>query len=471
MNDLNFGSSTGPSSSTPPIGLGRSSTHTSLPYCAADSITYAIVDTYVYGRAPTSWMSNSITSMPSSISLVGCRVLPYRLCTGRPVFSSVDEPTVSPARTVPRMPCSGPKSAFTSICPLRCTASTSGSPVDSTPLGFVTMPIVRPRRSRHASRTNTSSPSKITAFSFMICGRTAGSVARAADGTASAAAVAARNELRCMLDELRVGAGGDEVRLRGAREEVLDGGDARIAHVVAVLVDVEPDVRAHHVVVHLERVRANVADDLALAFACKAKAAPDRVVDRARVVVGDVTPHEDRAERDRVAGRRFPPVAQVDGRHEAGVLVGEARLVDDEPAGDVAVLHRVDDPVEPHLDGARLAPERQAQQRVRGREATGDREHGVVAEVRQQGRLSVDAGLRDHERPAAAPERAAGPQDAVLVEQIRDRAVAHFRQLVPAGARGAVQRLDVVEHHVHLRRAVEQAVRERREDVGVVRAR
>src|ERR1700680_2217554 len=49
MNDLNFGSRTGPSSSTPPIGLGRSRTHTSLPYCAADSITYAIVETYVYG--------------------------------------------------------------------------------------------------------------------------------------------------------------------------------------------------------------------------------------------------------------------------------------------------------------------------------------------------------------------------------------------------------------------------------------
>src|SRR6202790_2136641 len=296
-------------------------------------------------------MSNSSTSMPSSISLEGWRVLPYRLCTGSPVFSSVDEPTVSPASTVPRMPCSGPNSAFTAICPLRCTASTSGSPVESTPLGFVTMPIVRPRRSRHASRRNTSSPSAIDAFSDMTRGRTTGSVARAATGTATAAAVPARNELRCMLHELRLDIGGDELRLRGAREEVLDGGDAGFADVVAVLVDVEPDVGAHHVVVHLERVLANVIDDLCFARARETQAPPDRVVDRARILVGNVAAHKDRAERDRVAGRRLPPVAQIDRRDQPGVLVREARLVDDEPARDVAVLHRVDDAIEPQLDG------------------------------------------------------------------------------------------------------------------------
>ena len=47
-NDLNFGSSSAPSTISPPIGLGRSSTTNGIPFFFAASIARTIVDTYVH---------------------------------------------------------------------------------------------------------------------------------------------------------------------------------------------------------------------------------------------------------------------------------------------------------------------------------------------------------------------------------------------------------------------------------------
>ena len=56
-NDLNFGSSSAPSTISPPIGFGRSSTTNGIFFFAAACIASAIVDTYVQVRPPTSWRS------------------------------------------------------------------------------------------------------------------------------------------------------------------------------------------------------------------------------------------------------------------------------------------------------------------------------------------------------------------------------------------------------------------------------
>src|SRR3984885_1841596 len=270
--------------------------------------------------------------------------------------------------------------------------------------------------------------------------------------------------------ELWLRAGGSQLRRRGAFEEIFDGGDALVADVVAELVHVQRDVLAHHVAVHLERVLAHVADDLVLALAREAQAAADRVVDRARFVARDVAAHENRAERDRVARLVLPPVAQIDHFFQTRLLVGEPRLVDDQPGGNFFVRNRIDDRVEAHLHRLGLAPERQAQQCERRRRAARNRERRIAGEIGQQRRLRVDAGARDDERSAAAAERAARAQDAVFAEQRRDRAVADLRELELARARGAVERLDVVEHDVDRGRIVEQAVGERGEDVCIVGA-
>jgi len=75
-NDANAGSSTGPSTIVPPIGFGRSSTAKGIPFFAAAFIDRAIVETRVYGRAPTSCTSYTSTSTSRSISGVGSRTSP-----------------------------------------------------------------------------------------------------------------------------------------------------------------------------------------------------------------------------------------------------------------------------------------------------------------------------------------------------------------------------------------------------------
>jgi len=56
-NDLNFGSSSAPSTISPPIGFGRSSTTKGTFFAAAACIDSAIVETYVHVRPPTSGKS------------------------------------------------------------------------------------------------------------------------------------------------------------------------------------------------------------------------------------------------------------------------------------------------------------------------------------------------------------------------------------------------------------------------------
>ena len=79
MNEAKRGSSTGPSTTLPPIGFGRSSTQTVFWFAFAAIMTYASVEMYVYARSPTSCMSNRMTSTLSSIAALGLRVAPYRL--------------------------------------------------------------------------------------------------------------------------------------------------------------------------------------------------------------------------------------------------------------------------------------------------------------------------------------------------------------------------------------------------------
>ena len=79
MNERNLGSITGPSTSNPPIGFGRSSTITGLPALRAASIVNAIVVAYVKGRTPTSCRSITRTSTRDSICRVGCVTRPNRL--------------------------------------------------------------------------------------------------------------------------------------------------------------------------------------------------------------------------------------------------------------------------------------------------------------------------------------------------------------------------------------------------------
>ena len=82
INERNWGSSTGPSTSNPPIGLGRSSTITGLRARRAACIVSAIVETYVNGRTPTSCRSMTSASTRDSICRVGRVTRPNRLNTG-----------------------------------------------------------------------------------------------------------------------------------------------------------------------------------------------------------------------------------------------------------------------------------------------------------------------------------------------------------------------------------------------------
>ena len=70
-NDVKPGAMSAPSTISPPIGLGRSSTTNGMPRRAAAFIDSAIVDTYVHVRPPTSCRSYTRTSTFFSIS--GCR--------------------------------------------------------------------------------------------------------------------------------------------------------------------------------------------------------------------------------------------------------------------------------------------------------------------------------------------------------------------------------------------------------------
>ena len=68
-----------------------------MPFLAQALITRPKVLMKVYDLVPTSWISYTITSMPSSICWEGSRYAPYIECTGRPVRASRESETLSPA--------------------------------------------------------------------------------------------------------------------------------------------------------------------------------------------------------------------------------------------------------------------------------------------------------------------------------------------------------------------------------------
>ena len=88
------------------------------------------------------------------------------------------------------------------------------------------------------------------------------------------------------------------------------------------------------------------------------QAAPDRVIERARVGVRDVVADENRPQRNRFAGVAFPPFTEVDDLREPGGLVREARLVDDQAGVGLTACDGIDNPIEAPFDRARFASQR-----------------------------------------------------------------------------------------------------------------
>ena len=254
----------------------------------------------------------------------------------------------------------------------------------------------------------------------------------------------------------------------GAREERASGLAAILTEVLGELVDVELDVRAHHVVAHLDGVLADVRHYRRLVRTRERQALANRRVDRMRLLVADVVAHQDRPERNRQQRHVLPPLAQVGNRDQPGIAIGEARLVNDQPGIDLAVRDCGYDPIEAHLHGLRTRAERKLQQHERRRALSRNRDPLAREFAEEWGRFG---GARDQQRAAAAPDRAAGGENAIAIHQKRNRAVAHFGELELAARRRLVEFLDVGEMGAHLRRAVEQPVRQRGEDIGVVRAR
>ena len=153
-NDAKAGSSTGPSTIVPPMGFGLSRTANGMPFAAAAFIDSAIVDTRVYGRAPTSCTSYMSTSMSRSIAAVGSRTSPYREYTGRPVFASVPEAIGCPAGASPRSPCSNANSAVSRKRESPASRSILLRPLESMPATFVMSPIRFPRAQSGGFATN-----------------------------------------------------------------------------------------------------------------------------------------------------------------------------------------------------------------------------------------------------------------------------------------------------------------------------
>ena len=105
-------------------------------------------------------------------------------------------------------------------------------------------------------------------------------------------------------------------------------------------------------------------------------------------------------------------------------------------------------------------PQQQERRRLpaRDRQTPGDR-------VSERDRLT-----RDDERPDTVTERGAAPEHRVARRR-RHRADRELRQVEPSLGGRAVQLLDVEQHRPHAERRVDEAVHERVEREGVVRAR
>ena len=149
-----------------------------------------------------------------------------------------------------------------------------------------------------------------------------------------------------------------------ALEQRVHGVESAVANVVGELVDVERDMRAHHLVAHLGRVLANVRHDRLFVRLSESQAPANRIVERTQLCPGDVVACDDGAERNRQGGHVLPPFAEVGNRDEPGVTVGEAGFVNDQPGVDLACRDRVDDAVEAHLHGLRAFAERELQEHV-----------------------------------------------------------------------------------------------------------
>ncbi len=138
------------------------------------------------------------------------------------------------------------------------------------------------------------------------------------------------------------------------------------------------------------------------------------------------------------------------------------------PASAVPFGNGIDDAIEAHRDRLRPISHSQPQEHERRRHFARNRDETWS---RKSSSVLTASRSRDEQRPAAASQRSAGAQDAVVLHQQRDCAVADFREFVVRFERGVVEILDVFELNAHGRRVVKQSVRQRGEDVRVVRTR
>ena len=179
-------------------------------------------------------------------------------------------------------------------------------------------------------------------------------------------------------------------------------------------------------------------------------AGPDLGVDPARDLGPEAALDGDGAERDRRLHLALPHLAEIGELDETLVGVGEAALVDQDAAVDLAAQHRVLDEVEAHLDGAEVAEE--AEQEGGGGAGPGDGDAPA--------RRPVAGG--DQQRPDAEAGGAARPQHRVAVADVAEAGDRDLRHLQHA----PVQCLDVVERDLEAADVMDQVV----EGEGVVGA-
>ena len=223
-----------------------------------------------------------------------------------------------------------------------------------------------------------------------------------------------------------------------ALEERVHRCDAEIADVVAELVNVQIDMRAHHRFVHFGGVLAHVRHDRGFVGARICQTFTHR--SRKRFGVGDVVAYGDRAERNGKRGRVFPPLAEVGYGDQVRVAIGEARFVNDQARVDLAGDDRVNDAVEAHDLRLGSAPERELQEQKCGGTFPRNRDR-AVCETRKEFGYAARPG--DHERTATAPECPARSQQAISAGEKRHGAITNLDQVVGALGRAGVEFVDV----------------------------
>ena len=145
-------------------------------------------------------------------------------------------------------------------------------------------------------------------------------------------------------------------------EERMDRSPAALAEIVGEFVYIEPDVRLHDLIAHLDCVLANVRHHRGFVPSSEVQARTDGGIERSGLRRIDVVANENRAERNWKQRHVLPPLSEVGDRDQTGVAVGEARFVNDQPGIDLAVGDGGDDFVKAHLRNFRTASQGELQQ-------------------------------------------------------------------------------------------------------------